>query len=186
MQNSNDITGLLLAWQAGDADAYQRLISLTYGHLHELSQNLLRRESQRHRVQPTELLHECALRLLNLSEMSWEDRAHFYAMATTTMRRVLVDQARRFKAEKRAGEELTLVTSHLASGNRPLELEALDQALRRLAELSEEKAQIVELKFFGGLSNREVAAVTRLSVSSVKRQWSAARSWLYTQLSGAL
>ncbi len=182
MPDNQDITALLQDWQAGGAGAYEQLITLTYDHLHELSHNLLRRDSQRQQLQPTELLHECALRLVDLNSMGWEDRAHFYAMATTTMRRVLVDQARRRQAEKRAGAELTLVTEHMASGTAPIEFVALDEALNKLAELSGEKARIVELKFFGGLSNREVAAATGLSVSAVKRQWAAARAWLFAQL----
>lgn len=183
MESEPDITTLLHAWQRGDDHAYERLIEITYEHLRTLSRQMLRQDRQRQLIQPTELVHECALRLVNLDAMRWEDRSHFFALASVTMRRVLVDQARRYQAEKRAGIELTLATEHLGGeGTEQLDLLALDEALLRLSRLSAEKAKIIELKFFGGLSNEEAALVLDISPSTVKRQWSAARIWLFDQL----
>lgn len=150
--------------------------------MRSIARNLLRQDQQRFVLQPTELVNECALRMFGLQQMDWQDRAHFIAMATTMMRRVVVDSARRVKASKRDGMEITLSTSHLGIERGELDMEELDQALDRLAAISADMAKVVEYKYFGGLTNPEVAEVMGTSESTVKRSWRYARAWLYSEL----
>ena len=184
MESQANITALLKGWQQGNEAAATELFELTYQRLRELARGQLHGDRQRFVIQPTELVNECALRLFGTHQIEWQNRAHFFAMATTTMRRILVDQARRKQSSKRAGVELTLVTRNLGDTSDTLDVQDLDEALTRLSALSEEKARIVELKFFGGLTNKEIAEVLSLSESSIKRSWRAARAWLQTELSG--
>ena len=168
METEANITQLLHDWQRGDEQATKELFQLTYNHLRRLARGVLHGDRQRFVIQPTELVNECALRLFGTSEMDWQNRAHFFAFATTTMRRVLVDQARRKQADKRAGVELTLVTQDLGDISQNLDFQDLDEALTRLEAISEEKTRIVELKFFGGLTNAEIAEVLFISLRTVK------------------
>lgn len=172
---------MLHQWCAGRAAARDELIEVLYADLKRVAQQRLHGDALRVELAPTELVHECALRLLDADDVAWRDRAHFLAVAANVMRRVLVDRARRRNAGKRAGNEVTLLTQH-ASTVRPIELEALDQALSALERVSAERAAIVELRFFGGLNTDEIAAALGVSASTVKRSWRAARAWLLTNL----
>lgn len=182
MQDQADITRMLHSWRLGDDAARDELFNITYEQLRKIARNLLLTDRQRFVFQPTELVSECALRMFGLEEIDWRDRAHFVAMATTTMRRVVIDAARQKKAVKRDGIEFTLVTAHLGQGQEALDLEELDQALDRLSAISPKMAKVVELKYFGGLTNVEVAEVLGTSESTVKRSWRSARAWLYSEL----
>nr|WP_255536333.1 ECF-type sigma factor [Pacificimonas pallii] len=153
-----------------------------YQDLRKLAGNMLARDSRRAAMQPTELVHECALRLFNLDDMSFADRAHFLAMAATTMRRVLVDQARKAHASKRAGQHVTLLTGLAAQTRMPRDTLAVHDALTSLAEISADRARIVEMKFFGGMTNVEIATALDVSESTVKRSWRSARAWLELEL----
>lgn len=184
MSASNDITTLLHRWMAGDESARTRLFEATYDQLRDMAEGMLRFERQRYVVHPTELVNECAIRLFGLKEMNWNDRSHFLAIAATTMRRALVDEARRRRAGKRDGVEITLKTGHL-DGQQDLDLVEVDTALDQLASVSDELARIVELKYFGGLTNQEVSQVMGTSEATVKRQWRTARAWLYDELTGS-
>lgn len=182
MDTKADITGLLQDWRKGDEHARSKLFDLTYDQLRKIARGMLYGDRLSVAVQPTELVNECAMRLFNFDKMNWQDRAHFVAMATTTMRRVLIDEARRRSANKRDGLELTYVTDILGESDSTTNLDLLDDTLKQLEEISKEKARIVELKYFGGLSNKETAEVMGISESTVKRSWRSARAWLYAEL----
>lgn len=182
MSEHKEITQLLQAWRAGDEAARNPLFDAAYDNMHDVARNVLRGDRQRFVLQPTELVNECAMRMFGLSQMDWRDRAHFIAMATTTMRRILIDEARRKKADKRDGVEFTLHTIHLGAESEELDLEELDEVLTRLGDISPDLARVVELKYFGGLTNTEVAEVLDVSEATVKRSWRSARAWLYAEM----
>lgn len=182
MSQHEDITRLLHAWRAGDESARNPLFDAAYANMHDVARNVLRGDRQRFVLQPTELVNECAMRMFGLSNMDWRDRAHFIAMATTTMRRILIDEARRKKADKRDALELTLHTIHLGAEAEQLDLEELDEVLNRLGDISPQLARVVELKYFGGLTNLEVGEVLEISEATVKRSWRSARAWLYAEM----
>ncbi len=177
------VTELLEAWNAGDEDAADRLIPLMYDELRALAQGYFRRERQGHTLQPTALVHEAWVRLIERTGVDFRNRAHFVGLAAHVMRRVLVDHAREHNAAKRGGKarKVTLIDSDSAS--RPnLELMALDEALSSLAEIDPRKAKLIELRFFGGLSIEETAGVLGISRKTVVREWQRARAWLYDRL----
>ena len=182
MSDQEEITQLLHAWRRGDKDAVNPLFDAAYNNLHAAARQILYADRMRFSLQPTELVNECAIRMFGLSELDWQDRAHFVALATTTMRRILVDEARRRSSKKREGQHLTLMTTHLGAEADNLEVEKISDALDRLAEVSADLARVVELKYFGGLTNPEVAEVMDISESTVKRSWRSARAWLYADL----
>jgi RNA polymerase sigma factor (TIGR02999 family) len=179
-------TDLLLAWGDGDRGAFDRLVPLVTHELRQLAGKYLRREREGHTLQPTALVNEAYLRLVDLNRIEWQDRAHFFAMAARTMRRILVDHARARNNDKRGGGaarvplELALEIS-LAPERHLVEL---DHALQRLETVHPRKAQVVELRFFTGLSLEETAAALRISVDSVKRDWRFAKLWLLQDLVG--
>ncbi len=182
MEIDAELTVLLHAWQAGDNVARDELFAQVQDNMYAIAHNLLRSDRQRYAIQATDLVNECVLRMFGVKELTWRDRAHFVGVAAATMRRILVDEARRRNAQKRDAVEVTLATGVLGVMERPLEIEALDEALNQLAEVSPDLLRIVELKFFGGLTNEEVAVVENVSDSTVKRGWRTARAWLYNEL----
>lgn len=177
-------TDLLVAWGQGDRAACDRLLPLVNQELRRLAGLYLRDERQGHTLQPTALVHEAYLRLINLERMQWQDRAHFFAMAARTMRRILVDHARARDNEKRGGRaprvslDLALEVARSPSDH----LVELDDALRRLDAVHPRKVQVIELRFFTGLSVEETAAALHVSVDTVKRDWRFAKLWLLRDL----
>ena len=179
-----EVTGLLQAWRGGDATAETRLLGIVYAELQRIARRHLARETPGHTLQTTALVHETYLRLLGQKGVAWADRAHFFAIASTMMRRILVDHARARLAGKRAHRELPLsvATGLSAAGGREVELLDLDLALDVLAREEPRTARIVEMRFFGGLENAEIGAVLELSERTVEREWSYARAWLRREL----
>ena len=179
-------TQLLLAWTAGDRRALDQMLPLVYDELHRLASGYLARERPDHTLQPTALVHEAFLRLINQREVDWRNRAQFLGVAAGLMRRILVNHARDRAAEKRGGERerVSLSLVEVPSGGPDVDLIALEDALERLAKLDERKAKVVELRFFGGLSSEEVAEVLGVSRATVEREWSFARAWLFDALGG--
>jgi RNA polymerase sigma factor (TIGR02999 family) len=179
-----DITRLLLAWSEGDDDALVKLVPLVEAELKRLARHYLRGERPGHTLQPTALINEAYLRLLDWRKASWQNRAHFMGIAANMMRRILVDHARRYRFLKRGGEMLKVDVRQLGSTGRDPDLVALDEALTRLAEVDRRKSQVVELRFFGGLSVEEAAEFLKISPRTVKREWSLAQAWLHCELTG--
>jgi len=180
---SDDVTELLHAWSAGDAGARDRLVPLVYQELRRRAAAHLRAE-RAITVQPTALVHETYLRLIDQRRAAWQDRRHFFAVASQLMRRILVDRARARRMRKRSGgwSRVTLDDHLLPVRGRNVELLDLDRALTRLAALDPRKSQIAELMFFGGLSVNETAHLLDISRSTVERDWQGARAWLYREL----
>jgi RNA polymerase sigma factor (TIGR02999 family) len=178
------ITRLLADWQGGDEAAGERLLPLVYHELRKIASVHLRGERAAHTLQPTALVHEAYMRLVDLEQIDWRDRTHFFAFASRLMRRVLVDHARRRQAIKRSsGQDPPTPAANEEVGLGIEELLALDAALGRLAALDERQVRVVELRYFAGLSVEEAAQVLDISPSSVKRDWVSARAWLHQQLS---
>lgn len=185
--SSHQITLLLIDWSKGDEYALEKLMPLVYEELRRMARNYMRRQPPEHTFQTTELIHEAYLKLAAGNEKNWQNRAHFFGVAAKAMRHILVDYARAKQRQKRGGAALniTLEDNLVASAQRPDEIVALDEALKRLATLDERKSRVVEMKFFGGLIIEEIAAVLKISPETVKRDWSFARTWLLRELSGA-
>jgi RNA polymerase sigma factor (TIGR02999 family) len=181
----DDITKLLEQWALGDAGAFKSLMPLVYEELRGLAQHYLRHERNTHTLQPTALVHEAYLRLAGIRDLQLENRAHFYGAAANVMRRVLVDHARRRRAAKRGGLAHQVVTFD-ETFDTPLDphldFVALDDALQALERFAPEKARVVELRFFGGLSVDETAEFMNIAPATVHRYWAYARAWLYRQL----
>jgi RNA polymerase sigma factor (TIGR02999 family) len=177
---SGEITGLLGAWAGGDRAALDRLIPLVHSELRLMAGQRMRHELSGNTLQATALVNEAYLRLVGVDHVRWQDRAHFFAVSSRIMRRILVDAARARGAEKRGGPtaKVNLNESVDALPERGSELIALDEALRALAQFDERKAQVVEMRFFGGLSVEETAEVLKVSPRSVMRDWNLARVWL--------
>lgn len=183
--SQQDVTRLLVRLTDGDRGVLDELLPLIYGELRKLASNYLRRERSGHTLQPTALVHEAYLRLVDQTQVQWQNRAHFFGVAAQMMRRILVDHARAHDAEKRGGEFQKLSLDEnldVSSDDKDLNLVALDEALNRLAEIDPQKSKIVELRFFGGLSVEETAAVLGVSAPTIKRQWRMAKAWLYGQI----
>ena len=183
---SHAITRLLNQWSAGDRDAANRLMEIVYGELHQIAAREMRREHGEHTLQATALVHEVYLRMWGgTAPVEWKDRAHFYAVAARQLRRVLVDHARRVNSEKRGGDvtKVSLLESD-GAGSVALDerLLAVDQALERLEILDARSAKVVELRFYGGLSELETAEALQISLATMKRDWDFARTWLTAQL----
>jgi RNA polymerase sigma factor (TIGR02999 family) len=170
----------------GDTSALDRVLPLVYEEMRRLAAAYLRGERVGHTLQPTALAHEAYLRMLGQRNFPWQNRAHFMGMAARAMRSILVDHARRRKALKRGGGDtaITLDTSIVVAGGPPVEFDDLDRALVDLARLSERQAQVVELRYFGGLTIEETGEVLGIATATVKRDWSFARAWLYRELTG--
>jgi RNA polymerase sigma factor (TIGR02999 family) len=181
-----EVTSVLKAWSSGRADALDRLMPLVHGELLKLARAYMRRERSHHTLQPTGLVNEAYLRLVEQREVSWQDRRHFYGIAARCMRRVLVDYARQRGAQKRGGAWMLVGLDEAADHPAPAAYDpcALDLALDRLARLDARQAEIVELRYFAGLSIAETAAHLGISPATVKRDWESARVWLTCQLAG--
>jgi RNA polymerase sigma factor (TIGR02999 family) len=181
-----DVTGLLHAWTGGDVAARDELMAAVYRQLHQRAAARLRRERDGHTLQPTALVHEAYLRLIDQKRTPWQNRAHFLAVASEMMRRILVDHARRKKMVKRSGRWARMTLHEAVAHGRPREVDLLDldRALEKLAEFDPRKARIAELRFFGGLSIEETGEAMGISVATVERDWQTARAWLFAQLKG--
>ena len=182
-----DVTALLRAWSRGDAEAGERLLPIVYGELRRQAARLLRRERRVHTLQPTALVHETYLRLIEQRAADWKNRTQFFAVAATAMRRILVDHARRHGARKRGGswDRISFDETRRAWPGPPdVDILALEEALDELAVLDPAKVRMVELRFFAGLDLEETAAVLGVSESTVTRDWRLARAWLFRRLGG--
>jgi RNA polymerase sigma factor (TIGR02999 family) len=179
-----DITQLLIAWNDGDAQAFERLMPLVHDELHQLARRHMAGERPGHPLQTTALVNEAYLRLIDSSRVRWQNRAHFFAVSAQLMRRILVDVARARNKIKRGGEAVQVSWDEaLAVTSQPsADLVALDEALKTLATFDERKSQIVELRFFGGLSVEETAEVLKVSPTTVMRDWGLAKAWLLREL----
>jgi RNA polymerase sigma factor (TIGR02999 family) len=183
---THHLTRLLVNWTAGDETALQELTPLVYAELRRLARCQMAHERRGGTMQATALVNEAYLRLINVRQVQWQDRAHFFAMAARLMRRILIDLARSRRSQKRggAGVEVTLDDAVPVSDERPESLVALDDALRLLAAFDERRSSVVELRFFGGLSIEETASVLRVSPQTVMRDWKLAKTWLLRELGG--
>ena len=186
VDESADVTEMLLAWKRGEPGALDRLLPVVQSELHRVARGYMRRERPDHTLQATALVHEAYLRLVDQTRVTWKSRAHFFGVAAQLMRRILVDHARRHAARKRCAPDLrvTLAEGVAAQGERTLDLVALDGALERLAALDPRQVRVVELRFFGGLTTEETAEALDVSPVTVKRDWIAARAFLYRELKG--
>ncbi len=183
MNEPHPVTELLMRWKAGDKAAFDQLVPLVYQELRHIARHHLRRERPDHTLQSAALVHEAYLRLADQQPFDAESRVHFLAVASRLMRQILVDHARSRAATKRgADRRVELDASLVLPQAVPADVVALDDALQGLAKLDEEQARIVELKFFGGLTNEEIANVLGTSLSTVKREWNVARAWLIRQM----
>lgn len=184
-ESAHDITRMLIELTDGNTEVVNQILPHIYDELRKLASSYLRRERSDHTLQPTALVHEAYMKLIDQKKVRWQNRAHFFGIAAQVMRRILLDHARKHKADKRGGEaeklpleEEILVVSHEKSA----ELIALDDALEALAAIDPQKAKIVELRYFGGLSIEETAEVMGVSVPTINRQWRMAKAWLYGQI----
>jgi RNA polymerase sigma-70 factor, ECF subfamily len=182
---SETVTGLLLQWRDGDRDAFDKLFPLVYQELYRLAKAYMRRQRAGHTLQTSALINETYLRLVDHKNMRWQNRAHFFAVASQAMRRILVDHARRRGYAKRGGGAVRVSLDEAATValERCEEFVALDEALHELAKFDERKSRIVELRYFGGLSVEETANVLKVSPVTVMREWRAAKLWLLKTLS---
>jgi RNA polymerase sigma-70 factor (ECF subfamily) len=186
MTSPEVVTQLLNDWSKGDQTALDQLMPLVYAELHRLAASYLSRERSDHTLQPTALVNEAYLRLIDQNSLAWENRAQFFGIAAQMMRRILVNHARDRHADKRGGPDILRVSLDDAISffeERDVNLVALDEALTRLAEMDQRQSQIVELRFFGGLTIEEVAAQLHTSPATVKREWTTAKLWLLRELS---
>lgn len=192
-RSSSDVTGLLLRWSGGDADALTQLLPLVYAELRRIAGVQLRREPRDQTLAPTALVHELYLRLVDQRRASWQNRAQFFGVAATLMRRVIVDHARARRAGKRGGAAVRISLDRALDGGEAgtglspadrdvVDMLAIDAALERLAAIDPGQARIIELRFFAGLTVEETAHVLKRSPRTVKREWRLARAWLYRAL----
>jgi RNA polymerase sigma factor (TIGR02999 family) len=179
----DDVSTLLRAWSDGDQDALARLTPIVYDELRRLARHYMKRERAGHSLQITALVNEAYLRLVDYKRMHWQNRAHFLAVSAQAMRRILVDHARR-RNVKRGGDapHVPLDDAAVISADRSADFVSLDDALNALAEMAPRKARVIELRFFGGLTVEETAAVLQVSPITVMREWKSARAWLYREL----
>jgi len=184
-QSQPELTQLLIDWSNGDKSALDKLTPLIYDELRRLAHHYMSRERDGHTLQTTALVNEAYLRLVNRKDVHWQNRAHFFAIAAQLMRSILVDHARSHSYAKRGGgvKKVSLDDAVVVSEERAGEVVALDDCLKRLAEMDPQQSRIVELRFFGGLTIEETAEVLKLSPATIKREWSTAKAWLYRELS---
>lgn len=185
---TDNLTTLLIEWRQGDKTALDRLTPLVYDEIRRIAHRYVQREREGHTLQTTALVNEAYLRLAGSQHVDWQNRDHFFAVTAQVMRRILIDQARRRQYTKHGGEaqriafEVASREAGLMSQPRATELLALDEALDDLAKLDERKSQVVQLRYFGGLSLEETAEVLRVSLMTVRRDWRAAKAWLYRRV----
>jgi len=174
----------LQAWTAGDRSVLDRLTPIVYDELHRLARRYMKGERPGHSLQTTALVNEAYMRLVDYKGMQWQNRAHFFAVSAQVMRRILVDHARRRNLKRGGGvQHVSLEDTGIVGGDRSADLIALDDAMNELAKLDARKVQVVEMRFFGGLSVEETAEVLKVSAITVMRDWSTAKAWLYRELS---
>jgi RNA polymerase sigma factor (TIGR02999 family) len=180
-----NVTQLLLELSSGKRESLDQLIPLVYAELRRLADSFMRGERGNHTLQPTALVHEAYLRLIDQREVNWQNRAHFFSIAAETMRRILVNHAHSSQAAKRGGRTVRLSIDEAINfpGVPDVDLVLLDEALDRLASFDAQQSRIVELRFFGGLTIKEVAEITELSTATVEREWRTAKAWLHHQIS---
>lgn len=184
-EKTADITQMLIELSDGNQNVVDEILPLLYSELRKLAGSYMRRERENHTLQPTALVHEAYMKLIDQKRVKWQNRSHFFGVAAQVMRRILTDHARKHKAEKRGGEAENASLEEdftIVEGDVTAEVLALDEALNRLAEIDSMKAKIVELRYFGGLSVEETAAVLDVSEITVKRHWRMAKAWLYGQI----
>ncbi len=182
--STQEITQLLIAWDKGDAGALEQLMPLVHRELHRLARHYMAGERPGHILQTTALINEAYLRLIDWKNIGWQSRSHFFGLAARMMRHILVDFARAQQREKRVGDRLLVSLSEAANVSKEpsADLVALDDALQDLEKLDPRQARVVELRFFAGLSLEETAAALKVSVGTVRRDWSLAEAWLYREL----
>jgi RNA polymerase sigma factor (TIGR02999 family) len=182
--SSHNVTQLLIAWNNGDQAALEQLVPLVHAELHRLARRYMKQERAGHLLQPTALVNEAYMRLIDWKNVEWKNRAQFFGVSAQLMRRILVDIARqRPRVAHRTAPHVSLDEARAVSAGRTDDLVAVDDALTTLAEIDERKSRIVELRFFGGLSNEEIAEVLQISTITVIREWNKAKAWLYRELS---
>ena len=184
---SAEVTKLLFDWRAGDAAALERLIPLVHAELRRIAHRFMRKERAGHSLQTSALVNEAYLRLIDAKNVDWQNRAHFFAISASLMRRILVDSARERQARKRGGaaEMVVLDESMLVGQEKLTDLVAVDEALNALAEVDERKSKVVELRFFAGLDEAEIAEALQVSSETVRRDWRLAKAWLLRFLEGS-
>jgi RNA polymerase sigma-70 factor, ECF subfamily len=184
-----DLTKLLKDFSDGSAEALEKLYPQVHDHLHRLAVRYMSRENSGHTLQPTALVHEAFMRLVEGKQVDWQDRTHFFAVAARMMRRILTDHAKAKRAEKRGGGGIKIAFEEnlhaVPPSNEGDDLLALDEALEKLKAINERQAQVVELRYFGGLSIEETAACLQASPATIKRDWSSAKLWLFRELKKA-
>ena len=187
LHSPHTVTRLLVEWSHGNGAALDELAPMVYGELHRIAESFMRHERADHTLQPTALVHEAFLRLVDQREVNWQNRAQFFGVAAQMMRRILVNHARDRHAAKRGGGELLLSLDETIDyfAGQDVNLMLLDEALNALARIDEQQSRIVELRFFGGLSIEETAEVVRVSPATVKREWRIAKAWLYGEINGS-
>jgi RNA polymerase sigma-70 factor (ECF subfamily) len=180
----HQITELLAEWREGNQSALDELYPLVYDELHRLARRYMSRERKDHTLQTTALINEAYVRLVDQKNVNWANRSHFFAISAQIMRRILIDHARRHAYAKRGGgaQQVSLEEGAAIVPNQGRELVRLDEALKTLAERDPRRSQVVELRYFGGLNNEEIAGVLHVSENTVTRDWNMARAWLYQQL----
>lgn len=182
---AEDVSTLLRAWSDGDQSALERLTPIVYDELHRLARRYMKGERSGHSLQTTALVNEAYMRLVDYKSMQWQNRAHFFAVSAQLMRRILVEHARRHNLKRGGGvQHVSFEDTAEVSGDRAADLGALDDALDALARIDPRKVQVVEMRFFGGLSVEETAEVLKVSPVTVMRDWSTAKAWLYRELAG--
>jgi RNA polymerase sigma-70 factor (ECF subfamily) len=185
-RQEHEITQLLAEWRDGNQAALDDLYPLVYDELHRLARRYMSRERKGHTLQTTALINEAYVRLVDQRNVQWANRSHFFAISAQIMRRILIDHARRQAYAKRGGgaRQVSLEETAVFVQDNLSEFLRLDEALKSLAELDPRRSQVVELKYFGGLNNDEIAGVLKISKNTVIRDWNMARAWLYRQLAG--
>lgn len=178
----HDVTGLLRQWSNGNQQALGKLLPVIYDELRRVAHQYLNHERHEQTLETTALVHEAYLKLIDQHSVSWQNRAHFFAIAAQAMRRILIDNARKRSASKREGEKIALEDVAIISTDRARHLLALDEALQRLEQIDPQQSKVVELRYFGGLTIEETAEAMGLSPATVKREWAMARAWLYQEL----
>lgn len=183
--SADEITELLIEWSNGDEFALEALMPLVYDELRKMAKQFMKDREVGHTLQPTVLIHEVYLKLVKQEKQSWENRAHFFGVASKAMRHIMVDYLRRRRYLKRGGDakQIDFDESIIVSNERAVDLVDLDEALTKLSGLSDRKSRVVELKYFGGLNNDEIAKVLDVSSKTIIRDWQFARSWLLRELS---
>jgi len=184
MRSTHEVTELLTAWSGGDKAALDKLMPLIHQELRRIAHRYMSRERPGHTMQTTALVNEAYLKLVNREGVHWQNRAHFFAIASQLMRHILVDHARSHAYAKRGGgtQTISLDEAMVVSQERAAEVVALDDVLKQLAEIDPQQSRIVELRFFGGLTIEETAVVLSLSPATIKREWTSAKAWLYHEL----